>query len=120
MQYLICSRGLCGLCHPEKCIHPQKNVKSGQNSPSVSTSPKVLVRSGARIFKIFIQCFPQIPGRASQMHFWQSVAARMSLMQVWISWIELRWLQSSIASEDDHDDHDEDEDEDDDDDNDDD
>ena len=42
---------------------------------------------------------PQIPGRASQMHFWQSVAARMSLMQVWISWIEFRWPQSAIASE---------------------
>ena len=33
-------------------------------------------------------------------------------MQVWISSIEFRWLQSSIASEDDHDDNDEDEDED--------
>merc|ERR1712184_231155 len=36
-------------------------------------------------------------GALTQMHFWQSVAARMSLMQVWISWIELRWPQSAIA-----------------------
>ena len=40
------------------------------------------------------------------MHFWQSVAARMSLMQVWISSIEFRWPQSAIASEDDDGDND--------------
>jgi len=62
--------------------------------------------------KIFIQCFPQTPGRASQMHFWQSVAAKMSLMQVWISSMEFKWPQSAIASEDEHfddDDHDDEE-----------
>merc|ERR550517_2394620 len=60
-------------------------------------SPDALVLSGKN-GKIFIlQCFPQIPGRASQIHFWQSVAAKMSLMQVWISSIEFRWPQSAIA-----------------------
>ena len=41
---------------------------------------------------------PQSIGRTSQMHFWQLVDARMSLMQVWISSMEFRWLQSFIAS----------------------
>merc|ERR1712220_39113 len=64
---------------------------------SVSTSPDALDLSGKN-GKIFIfQCFPQIPGRASQIHFWQSVAAPMSLMHVWISWMEFKWPQSAIA-----------------------
>ena len=98
----------CHLCHyPSYPFHkelmifliilPRKKNPSWSSGQAeiltLRTSPK------QQNCKIFIQCFPQIPGRASQMHFWQSVAARMSLMQVWISSIEFRWLQSVIASE---------------------